>query len=305
MAISELQPATAAQDPVKHVILLLLENRSFDQMLGCFKNTYPDLEGIDPNNPGRNADNAGNVFTQTPTSEKQMRLDPRHEVEHVRVQLEQDNSGFVKDFVTNYPNSSADDRQQIMSYYSLWFLDGLHRLARDFTICDHWFSSVPGPTWTNRFFALSGTSSGRVEMPGSIKNRADLDRFFQQWQLTIFDRLNDAGRSWRIYYYDFPCSLVLDQMREPHNLRNYSKIDHFFKDARGPATNFPDFTFIEPKYFGEDQNDDHPPHNVIKGEKLIADVYNALRANDELWNSSLLVVLFDEHGGFYDHVPPP
>jgi phospholipase C len=74
--------------------------------------------------------------------------------------------------------------------------------------------------------------------------------------------------------------------------------------VRDEAT-FPAFAFIEPKYFGADQNDDHPPHNVFKAEKLIADVYNAIRSNATLWASTLLVVVYDEHGGFYDHVEPP
>ena len=71
------------------------------------------------------------------------------------------------------------------------------------------------------------------------------------------------------------------------------------------AGEFPQFSLIEPKYFGNDQNEDQPPHNVMKGEKLIADTYNALRSNPALWESTLLVVVFDEHGGFYDHVSPP
>ncbi len=87
---------------------------------------------------------------------------------------------------------------------------------------------------------------------------------------------------------------------------NYHQIDKFFQDvAQLKADEFPDFALIEPKYAGQDQNDDHPPHNIMKGEKLIADVYDGLRSNEELWKSGLLVVLFDEHGGFYDHVSPP
>jgi phospholipase C len=62
---------------------------------------------------------------------------------------------------------------------------------------------------------------------------------------------------------------------------------------------------MEPKYAGQDQNDDHPPHNIMKGEKLVADVYDTIRSNEALWENTLLVILFDEHGGFYDHVPPP
>src|ERR1700738_2766026 len=195
--------ATAdAGDPIKHVVLLLLENRSFDQMLGCFKKTYPDLEGIDIANPAMNTDDNGNQFFQVETEEQQMPRDPRHETEHVLEQLRDNNSGFVRDFARYYPASDRAPRQLIMSYYRLMFLDSLHRMARDFTICDHWFASVPGPTWANRFFALSGTASGRVTMP-EIDDPEQFKQLFLQPQDTIFDRLDEANRSSKIYYYDF------------------------------------------------------------------------------------------------------
>jgi phospholipase C len=105
------------KDPINHVVVLALENHSFDQMLGCLKELYPGLEGVTPNAPNQNTDSDGRVYVQRPTEERQMRFDPHHEVEHVREQLE---------------------------------LPGLHELAQHFTICDHWFSSLPGPTWPNR-----------------------------------------------------------------------------------------------------------------------------------------------------------
>jgi phospholipase C len=307
--MSQIDPQTAsgANDPVKHVVLLLLENRSFDQMLGCFQEIYPHLDGIDATAPARVNSDGATQYQQLPTEVEQMPIDPRHETGHVLNQLKDGNSGFVRDFAEFYGvTASAEDRQLIMSYYPRMFLHGLHRMARDFTICDHWFSSVPGPTWPNRFFAFSGTASGRVDMPDGIKH-PDLDNLiFRQNQTTLFDRLNEAGKSWKVYFYDFPSSLILTHQREPHNLLHYHKIDKFFQDvAHLKADEFPDFALIEPKYAGQDQNDDHPPHNIMKGEKLIADVYNGLRSNEELWKSTLLVILFDEHGGFYDHVSPP
>jgi phospholipase C len=294
-------------DPIKHVVLLLLENRSFDQMLGCFKEVYPDLDGIDPAAAPRTNSDGVTQYKQVETRSEQMPVDPRHELEHVLKQLKDDNSGFVQDFAEFYGSqASPDDRQLIMSYYPRMFLHALHRMARDFTICDHWFSSLPGPTWPNRFFAFSGTASGRVDMPDGIKH-PDLDNLiFLQHQTTLFDRLNEADKSWKVYFYDFPSSLILTHQRRPQNLLKYHKMDRFFQDvAHLKADDFPEFSLIEPKYSGADQNDDHPPHNIMKGEKLIADVYDAIRSNEELWQSTLLVVLFDEHGGFYDHVSPP
>jgi phospholipase C len=277
-------------------------------MLGCFKTTYPELEGIDRNLPPRtNRDNDGNEFKQLPTESQQMPVDPRHETGHVLTQLENDNLGFVQDFVDYYgAKAGQEDRQLIMSYYPQMFLPAIHRMARDFTICDHWFSSVPGPTWPNRFFVFSGTASGRVNMPDGL-GHPDLDNLiFRQNQTTLFDRLNEAEKSWKVYFYDFPTSLILTHQRRPKNLVKYHKIDKFFQDtAHLKPDEFPSFVLIEPKYSGQDQNDDHPPHNIMKGEKLIADVYNAIRSNEGLWNETLLVILFDEHGGFYDHVSPP
>lgn len=296
---------TTDRDPIRHVVMLILENHSFDQMLGCFQEVYPELDGVDPRTPRVNVDSAGNRYPQAPATERLMVCDPHHEVPHVAAQLADHNSGFVRDFAASYPNSSAAERSHIMGYYPLGFLPALHALARNFTICDRWFSSLPGPTWPNRFFALSGTSSWRVNMPDDGTHKADLAGYFQQNQTTLFDRLNDQGIHWKVYFHDVPQTTVLAHQREPHNAARYFYIDEFFADVRGPEGEFPQFCLVEPDYLGFEQNDDHPPHDVMRGEKLIADVYNAIRANPELWRSTLLVVFWDEHGGFYDHVEPP
>ncbi|MDQ6768860.1 MAG: phospholipase [Gemmatimonadota bacterium] len=293
-----------AGDPIEHVVLLMLENHSFDQMLGCLQDICSDLDGIDSSaTPRFNLDLDGTRVLQIPTDEQQFERDPSHETVDVLEQLADGNAGFVQNFHRRLPGNTANDRQDVMSYYPLDFLPALHTLGRHFTVCDRWFSSLPGPTWPNRFFALSGTSRGRVLMPGGLKNLRVGEAMCQD-QVTLFDRLSEAGKSWRIYYYDFPISLVLDRQRQAHNLANYSLIKHFFADAAAPEP-FPDFVFIEPKYLGADQNDDHPPHNVFKAEKLVADVYNAVRSNSALWGCTILVITYDEHGGFYDHVVPP
>jgi phospholipase C len=292
-------------DPIKHVILLLLENQSFDRILGCFRDVYPHLEGVNPRGTPTytNLDDKGVIYEQKPTKTKQVTTDPKHEARFVLDQLQNNNGGFVLDFVRNYPDSTLEQRQEIMGYYPIGFLPALHTLAAEFTICDRWFSSLPGPTWPNRLFALTGTCHGQALMPEGWKD-PQLATYFDQTQDTIFDRLNEARTSWRVYYYDFPSSLLLTHQRRPENLAHYHKIVEFYIDCASEP-DFPQFVYIEPKYFGADQNDDHPPHNIFKGEKLVADVYNGLRSNPRLWESSLLVVVFDEHGGFFDHVPPP
>lgn len=151
-----------ANDPIKHVVVLLLENRSFDQILGCFSEVYDNLDGIDRLHPRTNslptASTSGRqeVFEQRPTTLRQMPWrkpylwDPHHEVSHVHTQMEGPvgrpgrMGGFIADFVEDYPDSTDEARQYVMDYFPLDFLPALHRLGRDFTICDRWFSSLPG-----------------------------------------------------------------------------------------------------------------------------------------------------------------
>jgi phospholipase C len=306
-----MNPHQRPDDPIEHVVLLLFENHSFDQMLGCFQQVYHDLAGVDPAKPAINS-HEGREYPQKETIERQMILDPRHEVNHVAVQMENHNGGFVIDFVEANKNDKSltpatleEQCRFLMGYYPLDFLPALHGLARDFLICDRWFSSVPGPTWPNRFFALSGTSSGKVNMPEDGEHQADLEGWFQQKQVTLFDRLSEQSISWKIYYHDIPQSLCLVNQRRPENTARYVPFEHLVPDAAGPEVDFPAFCFIEPDYNGVQENDDHPPHDVMKAQNLLADVYNALRANAELWNATLLVVLYDEHGGFFDHVESP
>ncbi len=298
------QQAHAQNDPIRHVVLLLMENHSFDQMLGCLDEVHEDLDGVRNAASKTNDDGKGHTFFPRPTRARQMKLDPDHGHSAVLSQIDSNNSGFVRSFVKDYPTSSLAARQDIMGYYPRGFLPALHTLGEQFTVCDRWLSSLPGPTWPNRYFALSGTSKGQVGMPSGL-DALNPRWYTEQDQDTIFDRLNDAKKTWTVYFYDFPASLLFKNQRKAENLANYRYFDNFFPDAAGPADAFPEFVLIEPKYFGEAQNDDHPPHNVMKAEKLIADTYNALRSNQPLWESTLLVILYDEHGGFYDHVPPP
>jgi phospholipase C len=295
-------------DNIQHVILLALENRSFDQMLGSLNAENPDIDGVSSSNANQGG---GKPYPQHPTVVRQLKVDPRHEQWHVERQLAGNNGGFVEDLIASYPKSSDPDLEAIMGYYAPGFLPALHALARDFTICDRWFSSVPGPTWTNRFFLLSGTSRGRVAMPGddAVAFRrttfSKLTGWFLQRQDTLFDRLTEKGIHWKSYFHDVPPSSMLVHQWWPHNAARYFYIDEFFRDARGAEEDFPQFSFIEPDFMGIDQNDDHPPLDVMKGERLIAEIYNAIRANPRLWETTLFIVLFDEHGGFYDHVLPP
>jgi len=298
---SENMSGAAAADPIKHVIVLMLENRSFDQMLGSLQELYPNLDGIPPGQPPRTNQADGTAFAQLPGAGYVAPADPDHDYEHVLFQVSNGNSGFVQDFVNCFPHSTTSDRQEVMKYHARGSLPALHTLAENFTICDHWFSSLPGPTWPNRLFVHSGTSLGRVTMPEGVMN-ANLHWYNQT---TLYDRLNEKKKSWKIYFGDIAQSWVLVNQWAPRNMINYHHMQRFFEDAAGLEKDFPSYVFIEPTYNPPGANDDHPCHNVLEGERLIAEVYNAIRANEDLWRSSLLVVLYDEHGGYYDHVSPP
>lgn len=160
-------------DPIQHVVVLMLENNSFDRMLGCMKAIRPEMEG--PNspeaNPFTNPDypDSTRLFAQLPGAQLTVALDPGHDLDDVLRQVHQgDCKGFVSDFVQHSPQAPEAERYQIMDYFKLVDLPALHALAQNFLICDHWFSSMPGPTWPNRFFVHSGTSLGHVDMPGGL-----------------------------------------------------------------------------------------------------------------------------------------
>jgi phospholipase C len=209
--------------------------------------------------------------------------------------------GFVRDYAGFHPEITPADLPEVMKYHAYETLPAFHTLAENFLVCDRWFASVPGPTWVNRLFALSGTALGRVKMPNGIMN------LNVHWydQSTVFDRLNESKKSWKVYFGDTPLSFLFVHQWSPINALKHHHMQAFYQDAAGPADDFPDFAFIEPAYLEPNANDAHPPHDIVDCDALVAKVYNAIRSNADLWNSTLLVVLFDEHGGFYDHVSPP
>jgi phospholipase C len=281
-----------------HIIVLMLENNSFDRMLGGLFPPRPD-----PLSPGggvkgaaaqySNADQiTGKTYAMAETTAREMPEDPGHDLSDVLPQISNHCSGFVNNFAAKYPNSVATERQEIMSFYADGALPVLQDLAKKFTVCDRWFSSMPGPTWPNRLFLYSGTSWGFTDMNA-----------LHYWdQPTLFDLLSNNGVPWKLYYGDVSSTYILVNEPDPSAC---ASLRYFYQDAKGPEANFPKFSLIEPGYFGKTPSDQHPPHDVFRGEALIAEVYNALRANDALWQRSLLVVIYDEHGGFYDHIDPP
>src|SRR5262249_40736024 len=148
----------------------------------------------------------------------------------------------VRDFAETYPHSTREERTQVMRYHALDSLPALHTLARHFLVCDHWYASVPGPTWPNLLFSMSGTSLGRVSMPEGLFS------WNVHWydQPTIFDRLNERKKSWKVYFTDFALSFLLVHQWEPANVAKYHRMTRFYEDAASEPSLFPEFSLIEP-----------------------------------------------------------
>src|SRR5262252_4321969 len=164
-------------------------------------------------------------------------------------------------------------------------------LAKGFAVCDHWFASAPTQTIPNRAFAAAGTSQGHLDNKVKVFTCP-----------SIFGRLSAANRDWAIYGYNRDPLTRLDypdtQNADESHFGHFRDFQH-----RAAAGTLPPYTFLEPS-FGAGGNSQHPNYDVALGEKLIHDVYYALR-NGPGWNDTLLIITYDEHGGNYDHVPPP
>jgi hypothetical protein len=222
-----------------------------------------------------------------------------------------DNSGFIE----SYSNYGAKIPDRIMRCFDPKQLPVLTQLAQEFAVCDAWFSSLPGPTWPNRLFAMAATSGGLDNSPDQV-NSALLATIngFEFEHGNIFDALDSNCIPWRIFAGDdFPVSGLLQGMDINRLRGKISGFESFAAEVN--SSGFGDnFIFIEPKYGNHDfdiagpgdftcGNSMHPLDDVTRGEQLLKVVYETIR-NSPHWDRSMLIVTFDEHGGFYDHVAP-
>ena len=321
---------------VQHVFVLMLENRSFDHMFGLsglrgigIDGKPTTINGPDPTVDSNVDPGTGVSFPVGPGADfalKGVDTDPGHEFENTVVALCGDGVTYPADhvyppihnsgFIANYRNNGSAEPERIMRCFEEAQLPVLTCLAREFALCDNWFSSLPGPTWPNRFFAMAATSGGLDGSPSSLdvvtSTAVEGYRFSNG---NVFDLLDDYCIEWRIFKGDdFPVSLAMSGMTFNELQGRFSGVDELASQLS--STGFgPKFCFIEPKYgaHGFDAtgpgdftcgNSMHPLDDVTRGELLVKTVYEAIR-NSPLWESSVLIVTFDEHGGFYDHVPPP
>ena len=215
-------------------------------------------------------------------------------------------------FVDNYARQAGPDGKPIGSERAaagLACLDPalvpvITMLAKSFVVCDRWFSSCPGPTWPNRFFVHAATSNGYIDSPTDMQALAGFltTRFRMR---TIYENLAAAGRTWAVYFGDHAQAFGIGTLHR-YARDNFRRLDAFAAEVA--AGTLPHYSFLEPGYMdapGSPAADQHPPHHLLDGERLIAWVYDTLRGNEAVWRKSLLVLLYDEHGGFFDHVPPP
>lgn len=303
---------------VQHIVQLMLENRSFDHMLGFL---YPGKTGPAGQpfegllGTESNPDPAGTAVTVFPISASSAGAyfmpgaDPGEGYSNTNAQLfgtgrppsppVATNSGFVTNFdaAIRFDQRSGRSVQQgttasdIMGIFPPSALPILSGLARGFAVCDHWYSSVPTETFPNRAFACAATSQGHMN-----------DSTSSYTVQSIFGLLTAHGLSWKIYGYD----------AEPLTRGNYpdtasapdtcfGKFADFQADAA--AGQLAAYSFLEPSW-GSTGNSQHPNYDVALGEALIQQVYETVRSGPG-WNQTLLIITYDEHGGCYDHVPPP
>ncbi len=296
---------------INHFFVLMMENRSFDHMLGFMKAPGYDIEGLDPAALPYNEDSAENKIYASNNAQYtgDLAADPNHHFPDVTQQLygtlqpapgqQPDMSGFVLNYEVK--SGSAASGAHIMKCFKAEALPILTTLAREYAVCDHWFSSIPGPTLPNRLYAHCGTSRGRLDMAPE----------YYQGFYTVYEELAKHDVPSCIFWTDWSTTLTFSGLLAHQNLF-YIDYDNFSAICKGPANQVPAYCFIEPRYSAADaptggvlpQSDQHPDADVRDGETLIRNVYNAIRQNDELWHSSVLVIVYDEHGGIYDHVPP-
>jgi phospholipase C len=324
--------ADNAMDRIKHLVVVMMENRSFDNLVGFLyagqnnlppinipappaggQTSYDGLINPNPTSPFWNPSNE-DYFTKnaTPvpvyatqgTKGTQPFLTPNHdpheEFDHITFQIlgpagwtGPKMMGFLVDYITTDPGHPGN-ANQLMECYSPAQVSVISQLARNYAISDRWFCSTPNQTLPNRAFLHAGTSMGRINNKPEPLYDAE----------TIFEVLEDTGHTWRVYNDTLLMSLArlqFPQLWEPLLQVHFRGMGEFEEDAA--AGTLPEYSFLEPS-FQIAPNDEHPPHDVSLGEQFLLRVWKTVSAGKN-WNDTLLVITFDEHGGCYDHVEPP
>src|SRR3954452_10255932 len=296
---------------IDHIVVLMMENRSFDHMLGflTIDQGRTDVEGLTADHANTAA---GHTYKVHPAFNTQLvkAQDPSHGSQSVAQQIAGgEMSGFVANYLATrpHPPMHGDTPAVVMAYHTAEQLPAYAYLAEHYCVCDHWFCSVPGETMPNRCYAVAGTSGGKI----------DALRPPRPYNLASFCRHLDAAKvSWRWYSHDYvPMLWLID----PQYGLSGETIPAYFdrKDIFGhrsfldraaagdlPAVSWIDPNFVDVSFGPAKSNDNHPPSDLHAGQKLVLELLDAV-LQSRAWAKTLVVITYDEHGGVYDHVPPP
>jgi phospholipase C len=304
-----------AARPIDHVVVLMLENRSFDHLFGF----RPGVEGLhgtesnlsDPSKPPSSSNPAYPVDSAAPFAVL-VGQGPGHSINATNIQLSGTKAGPTaaqpatnKGFVASYLNElsfgdkvahpTPDQVHVVMQSFSKTALPSLNALADQFLLFDHWHAEVPGPTQPNRLYMHAATSFGYAHNVWTQVFKGP----------TIYNLLQSAGFTWASY--EFDTNEVREFSQISSQSANFKKFaDSFLTDVQ--AGTLPSYSFIVPRFLNQGNslaNSQHAPQDARSGDNFIADVYEALVKNPAVWMKTALIVIYDEHGGFYDHVVPP
>ncbi|OIW18856.1 hypothetical protein TanjilG_25299 [Lupinus angustifolius] len=310
--------STIPSYPIKTIVVLVQENRSFDHMLGWMKSINPDIEGVtgSESNPISTSDpNLGRV--QFGDRSVYVDPDPGHSIQDIYEQifgepwseasaakkLPPKMDGFVQNAAkqekAGAKPSTPTMTETVMNGFKPELVPIYRELVKEFAVCDQWFASIPSSTQPNRLYVHSATSHGLTsndtnQLIGGLP------------QKTIFDSLDENGFNFGIYYQYPPATLFYRSLRKLKYVDNFHPFDITFK-KHCEEGKLPNYVVVEQRFWdipGVPGNDDHPSHDVGEGQKFVKEVYEALRSSPQ-WNEILFIIIYDEHGGFYDHVPTP
>jgi phospholipase C len=278
-----LRPGTDTLPQVENIVVLMLENHSFDNLLGMLGRGDGFDLGKDDLPTATNPDGKGKLVQafHMPTP---CQL-PHRPSQTWNASHRQYDGGKMDGFVESASGPVA------MGYWTGRDLPFTYGLARSFPVADRYFCSVLAQSYPNRRFLTSGTAYGIVDdtVNGAVPPNG-----------TIFTTLNKYGISWRNYYSTLPTSYLYPSLIERTDFHHsVVTVEHFFADAA--AGTLPGFSLIDPNF---DSNSEENPQDIQFGEVFLARVVTALMSGPR-WSKTLFVWTYDEHGGYYDHVPPP
>jgi phospholipase C len=298
---------------IKTIVIVMMENRSFDHMLGYLSlppANRADVDGqsLDPAWLAKftNYDGGAAIppFHSTNPHTMPDDFDPPHERSNIAAQIDprQDDSFPLNAFVSAIPptvSTDPDIRKLVMSYFGAAEAPMNDFFAANFTICDRWFCSIPAGTQPNRLMSMSGFTM------------IDINHDILPDQELIYDWLNARQISWRVYHQEIPFFSMMPKWL-PSILfgSNFKCFEDMESDIRNtPPDQLPQVIFVEPTYQDAPHTgtstDDHAPAGISDGQEFLMQVYKAVTASPAFWQNVLMIVDYDEHGGFFDHVPPP